>query len=150
MVRTSSGSLFDEPVAALVNPVNCVGTMGKGLAKEFRSRFPEIFEPYRALCGSGGLAPGRPHVVDRGAGNCPQWIVNLPTKRHWRSRSRIEDVEAGVVALADALRENEIPSVAVPALGCGLGELDWDRVHSVLLAHLEPLTGVDVVLFPPR
>ena len=117
MVEDASGDIFAANVDALVNAVNTVGVMGKGLALAFKKKFPDNFAAYVRACKA---VPGKVFVV-----NCspraPQWIINFPTKRHWRDASRIEDIRSGLVDMAAQIRARQIHSVAVPALGCGLG-----------------------------
>ena len=148
MIRFVQGDLLASGCEALVNPVNCVGVMGKGLALEFRHRFPANFEAYRDACAMRQVRPGRCFVFDAGAGR-PRFVVNFPTKLHWRDRSRIEDIAAGLDDLAGILDRRAILSVAVPPLGCGLGGLPWPRVQSLLIERLAPCEGVSIVIHEP-
>ena len=148
MIRFVQDDLFASGSEALVNPVNCVGVMGKGLALQFRHRFPANYEAYREACTRRAIRPGRSFVFDAGAGS-PHFVVNFPTKRHWRDRSRIEDIAAGLDDLAAILHSRAIGSVAIPALGCGLGGLPWPRVRSLLLDRLAPCEGVSIVIQEP-
>ena len=145
-----SGNILEADVDALVNAVNCVGVMGKGLALQFKKRFPDVFRAYEEACRAGEVVPGRMHIVERAAGARPRLIVNFPTKRHWREPSRMDDIESGLEALVDELRTRRIRSVAIPALGCGLGGLDWSKVRPRIERVLSPLTDVDVLLFEPK
>lgn len=149
MIQFVQGNLFDAPVQALVNPVNTVGTMGKGLALEFKRRFPEIMGAYLDTRSSGALRIGTVLTVDRGTDASPRWIIHLPTKQHWRHPSKLEFVESGLHALVEALYTHQVQSVAVPALGCGLGGLDWLEVRPLIEAILVPLEGVNVWVFEP-
>lgn len=119
--------------------------MGKGLALQFKRAFPENFHAYARACEAGDVQPGRMFVVPLG----PRVIINFPTKRHWRNPSRLEDVEAGLVALVAEVRARGIRSVAVPALGCGLGGLDWAQVRPRLVTAFATLPDVRVLLFAP-
>ena len=148
MIRFVQGDLFASGSEALVNPVNCVGVMGKGLALQFRRLFPANFEAYREACTRREVRPGRCFVFDAGAGR-PRFVVNFPTKRHWRDRSRIEDIAAGLDDLAAILDRRAIGSVAVPALGCGLGGLPWPRVRCLLLDRLASCEGVSILVYEP-
>ena len=148
MIRFTRGDLFASGCEALVNPVNCVGVMGRGLALQFRHRFPANYEAYRDACARREVRPGRCLVFDAGAGPAP-FVVNFPTKRHWRDRSRFEDVAGGLDDLARLLRRRAIASVAVPPLGCGLGGLPWPAVRSLLLDRLASCEGVSIVVFEP-
>jgi len=123
MVEFAKGNLLEADVEALVNAVNTVGVMGKGLALQFRRKFPTNDLAYRAAAKQGMLTAGKMFVFDLGSVNNPHYIINFPTKRHWRDTSRLGDIEAGLVDLVDVVRERQIASVAVPALGCGLGGL---------------------------
>lgn len=145
VIRVVRGNIFDAQVQALVNPVNCVGVMGKGLALAFKRAFPEMFRAYADACKAGDVVPGTMHVWQGG----PGYVINFPTKRHFRSKSRIDDVEAGLEDLVRVVRELELHSLAVPALGAGLGGLEWDAVRVRIEAALEPLAEVDVVLYAP-
>ena len=144
--------LFATGCEALVNPVNCVGVMGRGLALAFKRRYPAHFASYRRACRAGDLRPGAVHVDDLGAGACPRFLVALPTKRHWRDPARLDDIERSVRAFAEALREHRVASVAIPKLGCGLGGLAWPDVHHAIAPVLAPVaaTGCRIVLLAPR
>lgn len=134
MIIKMQADIFSLQVQALVNPVNCVGIMGKGLAKAFKEHYPENFLAYRQYCLEGKLQIGGLFVY----GQSPI-IVNLPTKKHWRSKSTLESIEAGIKALALYLEANHIESVAIPKLGCGLGGLNYEEILPLLERHLEPL-----------
>ena len=148
MIRFIQGNIFDSGCQALVNPVNCVGVMGKGLALQFKHRFPANFEAYRDACSRHAVRPGRCLVFDTGS-DPTRFVVNFPTKRHWRDRSRIEDIAAGLDDLAGILHRGAISSVAIPPLGCGLGGLPWPRVWSLLVDRLAPCGRVSVVVHEP-
>ena len=122
--------------------------MGKGLALQFRRRFPVNFEAYREASTLREVRPGRCFVFDARAG-CPRFVVYFPTKRHWRDRSRIEDIAAGLDDLAVILHSRDIGSVAVPPLGCGLGGLPWPRVRCLLRDRLAPCESVSIVVHEP-
>ena len=131
MLKLARGDIFDADVDIRVNTVNCVGAMGAGLALAFKTRYPEMFREYKKACKDGQVQPGRMHVWRQGSG---PWIVNFPTKRHWREPSRYEDIEAGLGALRRYLQEQGHVSVAMPAVGCGLGAhlLIFGRVKKTL------------------
>ena len=143
------GDLFQDPAQALVNPVNCVGVMGKGLALEFKKRFPDNYNDYRRACWLNKLQPGRMLVFNTYQPQVHQFIINFPTKRHWQDQSRIEDIEAGITALARELRDRRIESVAIPALGAGLGGLSWKEVRPVIEAGLRDLEEVIITVYEP-
>ena len=147
-IELATGDLLAAPVEGLVNPVNTAGVMGKGLALEFKRRFPDVFAAYAAAHEQGGLRVGRVHVVHRD--ESPRYVFNLTTKKHWRGRSRLEYIRLGVEDLALQVRRLEVRTLAVPALGCGLGQLTWADVEPLITSALEPLSDVRVLLFPPR
>jgi O-acetyl-ADP-ribose deacetylase (regulator of RNase III)/uncharacterized protein YwgA len=145
--------MFAEPVEALVNTVNCVGVMGKGVALEFKNRWPANFRAYKSLCDAKGLRPGQMFIFDTKElfiSEGPRYLINFPTKDHWRSKSKIEYVEDGLDALVEAIREYRINSIAIPPLGCGNGGLDWADVQPMIETKLSVLDDVDVVLFAPQ
>ncbi len=114
MIEYQTGDLLTSDAEALVNTVNCVGVMGKGIALEFKKAFPDNFKDYAKACKRDEVHPGRMFITER-LGN-PKFIVNFPTKRHWRAKSRMSDVESGLTALADEIRTRQIRSIAIPAL----------------------------------
>src|SRR3989304_1155658 len=121
MIEFKTGDIRAEDAEALVNTVNCVGIMGRGVALQFRQVFPENFKAYARACTLGEVEPGRMFVFDSGNLPPPRSIINCPTKRHWRGKSRIEDIEAGLDALVAEVRRRGIRSIALPPLGAGLG-----------------------------
>src|SRR5271163_799270 len=125
MIRFATGDILKADAEALVNTVNCVGIMGRGIALQFKNAFPANFKAYAAACKREEVQPGQMFVYATGTMTNPKWIINFPTKRHWRGKSRIEDIEAGLQALVADLKRLKIKSVAVPPLGCGNGGLDW-------------------------
>lgn len=149
MIEEGSGNLLTADVDAIVNTVNTVGVMGKGIALQVKRAFPDVFDSYRAAHERGELRIGRMHVHDRGVLGPARYIINFPTKRHWRSPSRLADIDAGLTDLVRVIRELELASIAVPALGAGNGGLDWADVRPRIEAALAPLTDVRVVLYPP-
>lgn len=132
VVDAPGRDLFACGADALVNPVNCGGVMGAGLALEFKRRFPDNYAAYREACERGAVRPGRVLVYDRRPASQPRFVINFPTKRSWRDSSRLQDVAAGLGDLAHVTRELGIASLAVPALGCGLGGLDWADVRPLV------------------
>ncbi|HEY0553592.1 MAG TPA: macro domain-containing protein [Thermoanaerobaculia bacterium] len=153
MIHYTQGNLLDADVEALVNTVNTVGIMGKGIALMFKEAFPENFRLYAAACKQGEVQIGRMFVTERpplaGSSRGPRWIINFPTKRHWRDRTRLEWVEAGLADLARVLQENAIRSVALPPLGCGNGGLEWSTVRPVIEQALAGLPSVEVLVYEP-
>ena len=150
MIEFTSGDILKCEADALVNTVNCVGVMGRGIALQFKNAFPENFKAYEAACKREAVQPGRMFVFETGQLTPPRFIINFPTKRHWRGKSRIEDIEAGLVDLARVIREKGIRSIAIPPLGSGLGGLDWSEVRPRIERALEPLEGVHVLVFEPN
>ena len=148
MLEYRTGNLFDSNAQALVNPVNLVGAMGKGLALEFKARFPGLLESYRADLASSRLAVGLVSRYLTGL-ELPHTLYLFPTKRHWKDKSRLEDIVSGLFSLAERIRTDAITSVAVPALGCGLGGLEWNAVKPLLEQHLAPLDCLAIV-YPPN
>ncbi len=149
MIETKRGDILQADAEALVNSVNCVGVMGRGIALQFRQAFPDNYRAYRAACARQQLRPGVLLVHDRGPLARPRYIINLPTKRHWRSKSRLADIEAGLAALVLEVRARGIRSVAVPPLGCGLGGLRWKDVRPRIEQAFRDLPGVLVLLYEP-
>lgn len=149
MIELTRGNLLTADVEAVVNTVNCVGYMGKGIALQFKQAFPENFAAYQQACARGEVRPGRMFVFETRLLHGPKCIINFPTKRHWRGRSRLEDIRDGLVALVEEIRTRNIRSIAVPPLGCGNGRLDWRVVRPLIEAALRPLESVRVVLYEP-
>ena len=150
MIRFKTGDILAEDAEALVNTVNCVGVMGRGIALQFKKAFPDNFHVYADACARGGVRPGRMFVFETGALTNPRYIINFPTKRHWRGNSRIEDIDAGLKDLVTVIRERDIRSIAVPPLGAGLGGLEWSEVHPRIEKALRGFNDLDVVVFEPR
>ncbi len=144
MLRFVAGSLFNSKAQALVNTVNCVGIMGKGIALEFKKRYPEMYEDYREKCDNGEIRPGKLTVYK----NTHPWVINFPTKRHWKSQSRLEDIELGLQDFVRRYQEWGINSVAMPALGCGHGGLDWSEVKPLIEKRLGGLS-IDIEVYEP-
>lgn len=149
MIREGHGNLLEADAEALVNTVNCVGQMGKGIALQFKQAYPGNFHAYRKAVNAGLVRPGAMFVFETGRYLNPKLIVNFPTKRHWRGKSRLEDIGAGLSALVEEIRSRGIRSIAVPPLGCGNGGLDWNVVGPMIRHALAPLSGVEVILYPP-
>ena len=148
MIEYQTGDLLGSDAEALVNTVNCVGVMGKGIALQFKKAFPDNFKVYAKACKQDEVAPGRMLVTERL--DSPKYIINFPTKRHWRAKSRMADVESGLAALADEIRERQISSIAIPPLGSGLGGLDWSDVRSRIEESLGRLPDVRVLVYEPE
>lgn len=150
MIEFKVGDIFAEDVEALVNTVNCVGVMGRGVALQFKKAFPENFKAYAERCKRNEMQPGEVFVFKTGNLGSPRYIINFPTKRHWRGKSRQEDIESGLKSLVCAIAERGIRSVALPPLGSGLGGLDWaGQVRPMLTGALSELPDVRAVVFEP-
>jgi O-acetyl-ADP-ribose deacetylase (regulator of RNase III) len=148
VIEYTKGDILEADAEALVNTVNCVGVMGRGIALAFKHAYPANFKEYAAACKRGDVLPGRMLVHDTGQLH-PRWIVNFPTKRHWRGRSRLEDIRSGMDALVHEIRARDIRSIAVPPLGSGLGGLDWPVVRRVIEDALSAVPDVEVLLYEP-
>jgi len=149
MIRYTTGDILRAEAEALVNTVNCVGIMGRGIALQFKKAFPANFKAYAMACKRKEVQPGRMCMFDTGALTSPRYIINFPTKRHWRGKSRIEDIEAGLVALVDEVKARGIRSVAIPPLGSGLGGLDWNQVRLLIERAFAGLPEVELQIFEP-
>lgn len=149
MISEADGNLLDSPVEALVNTVNTVGVMGKGIALQFKRAYPAMFKDYASATKRGDLAIGRMHVWHTGQLDGLRVIINFPTKRHWRGGSKLADIEAGLDDLVNVILKEQLRSIAVPPLGCGHGGLDWAEVEPLIRAKLAPLEDVDVRIYPP-
>ena len=149
MITYKIGDIFAEDAEALVNCVNCVGIMGRGIALQFKNVFPENFQAYAEACQRKEVQPGQMFVFETGQLTNPSYIINFPTKRHWRGKSRMEDVESGLQALVHEIRVRRIRSIAIPPLGSDLGGLNWGDVRPRIEAELRAIDDLDVVLFEP-
>lgn len=150
VIRLTQGDLLKlNDVDAIVNAVNCVGVMGKGIALQFKSTWPGNFAEYAAACKSGKVRPGRMFIHDAGGLAKPNYIINFPTKDHWRGASKMEFIRDGLVDLVTQVQRLGIQSVAMPPLGCGNGGLDWAEVRPLIEAAFEALPEIDVRLFEP-
>ncbi len=150
MITDAHGNLLDDSADVLVNTVNTVGIMGKGIALQFKRRFPAMFKDYERAAKRGELRLGSMHVWPTGTLEPPRYVINFPTKGHWRSRSKLGDVEAGLQALRSVLVDLQVSSVAVPPLGCGHGGLRWAEVEPLIEQALGDLPGIDVRVYPPE
>jgi O-acetyl-ADP-ribose deacetylase (regulator of RNase III) len=150
MIKITQGNLLKAPAEALVNTVNTVGVMGKGIALQFRQAFPEMYGAYEKACKDGDMQLGQVQVFDLGGlVGGPRWIINFPTKGHWRANSRLTDVENGLADLVVKVRKLGIHSIAIPPLGCGNGGLDWIEVRPRIEQAFAALPDVKVFLFEP-
>jgi O-acetyl-ADP-ribose deacetylase (regulator of RNase III) len=151
VIKLVQGDLLEQhDVDALVNAVNCVGVMGKGIALKFKSAWPENFTRYAAACKTGRVRPGRMLVFDAGARQRPRYLINFPTKEHWRQAAKLEFIRDGLGDLLAQVRRRQIRSLAIPALGCGNGALAWHDVRPLIEDTFRSLADVEVRLFEPN
>ena len=149
MIEYKSGNLLEADVEALVNTVNTVGVMGKGIALQFKQAFPANFSAYEKAAKRAEIEPGRMFVYEMGSFTNPRYIINFPTKRHWRGKAHLEDIEAGLQDLVRVINTKGIRSIAIPPLGCGNGGLDWEEVRPLILTALEKTPQVQAWVYPP-
>jgi len=141
--------LKQDDVDAIVNTVNCVGVMGKGIALQFKNKWPANNKAYEAACKAGDVKLGRMFVFDSGGLVKPNFIINFPTKDHWRGKSELESIREGLLDLINQINRLSIKSVAIPPLGCGNGGLHWDDVRPEITGAFKQLPDVEVRLFEP-
>lgn len=149
MITYTTGNLLDADVEALVNTVNTVGVMGKGIALMFKERFAKNTTLYEKACKAGEVQTGRVFVTETGELMGPRWIVNFPTKQHWRAKSQIHWIIDGLADLRRFIEQHQVRSIAIPPLGAGNGGLNWAEVKPHIEQALGDLEGVDVVVFEP-
>ncbi len=149
MIEIKQGDILKADAEALVNTVNCVGVMGRGIALQFKKAFPDNYRKYKAVCDRKGLQPGAMFVHRRDNLFNPKYVINFPTKRHWKGKSRMEDIETGLQTLVEEVRSRNIRSIAIPPLGCGLGGLPWNAVRRRIEAAFQELPDVQVLLYEP-
>lgn len=149
MIEYRRGDILNEHTEAIVNTVNCVGIMGRGIAAQFKKVYPQNFKLYATACKREEVQPGRMFVVTVSQLTNPKYIINFPTKRHWKGKSRIEDIVLGLESLANEVVALELKSIAIPPLGCGLGGLDWSEVKPLIQKFAENLPDVECIIFEP-
>jgi len=148
MYEMTTGDLLgNTEVEAIVNTVNIVGAMGKGIALQFRNKYPKMYVEYKKACDRHELEAGKMHVYDLGEGNKPRYIINFPTKRHYRDKSRLEDIKSGLIALVKELRERNIKTVAIPALGCRNGGLNWGQVRPFIQTTFKFAEEIKAIIY---
>jgi O-acetyl-ADP-ribose deacetylase (regulator of RNase III) len=150
MIEFKTGDILRADAEALVNTVNCVGIMGRGIALQFKNDFPENFRAYEAACAREEVQPGKMFVFETGTLTNPKFIINFPTKRHWKGKSRMEDIDSGLKALVEEIRTRGIRSIAIPPLGSGLGGLNWTDVRPRIVEALRGLNDLQVIVFEPN
>src|SRR5713101_3118392 len=149
MIEFRIGDILRADAEALVNTVNCVGIMGRGIALQFKNEFAKNVKAYAAACAREEVQPGKMFVFETGTFTNPKFIINFPTKRHWRGKSRMEDIESGLRALVEEIRTRGIGSIAIPPLGSGLGGLNWPDVRSRVEQALAVVPDVRAVVYEP-
>lgn len=150
MIRYKTGNILLEEADAITNTVNCVGVMGRGIALQFKNAFPDNFISYKKACDAKAIEPGKMFIFDTQQLTKPRYIVNFPTKRHWRGHSRIEDIDAGLDDLVSQINALSIRSIAIPPLGSGLGGLEWTVVKQHIEDKLSVLEDVDIIIYEPQ
>lgn len=146
----TQGNILDTDMEVIINPVNTFGVMGKGLALQFKQKFPHNYKVYKEACKNQTIAIGKLLLVDESDLEQKKYIINFPTKKHWRSPSQIEYIEEGLKDLVRIIKENTFESIAIPALGCGLGGLKWEEVKLLLEKYLKDVEKVEITVFEPN
>ncbi len=150
MITETKGNLLEAKTEALVNAVNCVGVMGKGIALQFRQAFSkDYFNDYQRACKNKELEIGKVHVYNRNSLENPRFVINFPTKKHWQGKSKIADIESGLKDLIRVIKELKIESIAMPPLGCGNGGLNWNDVKPLIEKVFSEIPEVELLLYAP-
>lgn len=149
MIIYKQGDLLADSAVALVNAVNTVGVMGAGIAQQFKKQYPDMFTEYEKACHEGEVTLGKMHVVLIEKDGEKKYIINFPTLEHWSDTSELKHIEAGLADLVKTVQEKEIPSIAIPPLGCGVGGLEWEDVRQRIEEAFNELPNVQVHLYEP-
>jgi O-acetyl-ADP-ribose deacetylase (regulator of RNase III) len=144
VINYVTGDIFESGTQALVCPINCVGVMGKGLALQFKNRYPGNYRLYKHACAKGQVKPGKMFITKEHE----IYIINFPTKRHWRNQSILSDIDEGLIELRRVIKRLELKDIAIPALGCGNGQLLWYQVKTLLETHLSNLDN-NIIIYGP-
>lgn len=150
MIKYKKGNILLEEAEAIVNTVNCVGVMGRGIALQFKEKYPKNFKEYKLACNKNEVQPGKMFICQINSLINPKYIINFPTKRHWKGKSSISDIEAGLIGLKEEIKNLNIKSIAIPPLGCGLGALNWLEVKPKIEAALISLEEIDIIIYEPN
>jgi O-acetyl-ADP-ribose deacetylase (regulator of RNase III) len=150
MIEYKTGDILATDAEAVVNTVNCVGIMGRGIALQFKNAFPANFKAYEKACKLDEVQPGHMFVFENFRLDQPKYIINFPTKRHWKGKSRMEDIDSGLVALAAEITKRSIRSIAIPPLGSGLGGLNWNDVRPRIEKALSQFADLKVIVYEPK
>ena len=146
----TQGNILESDAEVIINPVNTVGVMGKGLALQFKKKFPKNYKIYKEACQNNAIDVGKLLLVDESNLTERKFIINFPTKKHWRNASKIEYIEEGLRDLVKIIKANTFESMAIPALGCGLGGLDWEDVKLLLEKYLRDIETIEITVFEPK
>ena len=149
MIEYKRGDIFQGGCRSVSYSVNCVGVMGRGIALQFKRKYPANFKAYQAACEREEVKPGRMFVFETGCSTNPRFVINFPTKIHWRGKSRLEYIEAGLDALAEEIKARNIRSIAIPPLGTDLGKLNWADVRPLIEATVKAIDCLDAIVFKP-
>lgn len=149
MLIYKKGNLLEDDAEALVNAVNTVGVMGAGIARQFKSTFPEMYEVYKRDCERGAVQLGKVHVVLVETKKGSKYVINFPTLAHWQDKSKLENIASGLDDLIRVIKEKGIKSIAIPPLGCGVGGLNWDDVRQLIEEKFRMVKHVTVHLYEP-
>lgn len=149
-MQLTKGDILQANTEALVNTVNTKGVMGKGIALQFKRAFPDVFKAYKNACDTGIIQIGKVHICERPASELHHYIINFPTKDDWKNPSKIEYIKKGLESLTEVVKQYNIRSIAIPALGCGQGGLKWNNVLPLIKSAFENLPEVTVIVYPPQ
>jgi len=150
MIEYKKGNILLEQTEAIVNTVNCVGVMGRGIALQYKEQYPQNFKAYKIACKNNEVQPGKMFIIQINSLINPKYIINFPTKRHWKGKSSISDIELGLNALAEEIKSLNIKSIAIPPLGCGLGGLNWSEVKNLIEIILGQLSDTNIIIYEPN
>ncbi|MFI7811730.1 type II toxin-antitoxin system antitoxin DNA ADP-ribosyl glycohydrolase DarG [Citrobacter werkmanii] len=150
MIEYRHGDILHADTEAIINTVNCVGVMGRGIALQFKNAYPDNFKAYAKACKAEQVKPGKMFVFETNQLTGPRYIVNFPTKRHWKGKSRIEDIVSGLEDLVRVVENYNIRSIAIPPLGSGLGGLEWQDVKPLIESAVKPLKQVQIAIYDPK
>lgn len=150
LTKLKYGNFLEADTEAIVNTVNTKGVMGKGIALQFKKAFPDMYNEYKKECLSGKIQIGKMHVYKNKSLLGPKYLINFPTKIKWQDPSSIEYIERGLDDLVKVIKKYEIRSISIPALGCGQGGLDWNKVYALMMSKFEDIKYVDVFIYPPQ
>lgn len=150
MIKFKTGNILKDEADAIVNTVNCVGVMGKGLALQFKKAYPDNFIKYKSACNKGLVNPGKMFITQHLDLVSTQWVINFPTKKHWKGNSKVDYIEQGLIDLVEQIKELNIKSIAIPPLGAGLGGLDWNIVKDKIVESFRDIDNIEVTVYEPK